>query len=400
MDTNALLEYVNKNKKNIKRKIEKPISQSSFNRAFDNIAKNWKVDSQKNIESKNLTKKDIHNISSNEDVQKEEKNGNAVMKKYNYTILQGYQKAVMETIFNVTDNIEGYVSPKLGLSFLSSKSGVFKQSVKQAVKELKKKKIILTKDFKKGNSGWVRYEINRDIYNEMSHIFNNKQDREVNVESEILKKSEIEQEIIIPHNIKEIGFKENHFKQLMKHKHLTFEKIQKSLEHFSFDLENKELKVKTNPLNFFMGAMRGREYISGKFIEEENKEQILYRQEIRKIMKQEEEENKKIAAWLFDKWIEETDKEEVLKRVPIKYGKNGLLTLCYLEGMHAKHVQEYFEKYEREAFEKVIESRMPRSVQLKLAKVREEKEKIKGKKDFHPPLKRSANDVTFQLVTS
>ncbi len=111
-----------------------------------------------------------------------------------------------------------------------------------------------------------------------------------------------------------IGFTNNHLSQLFTKNQLTARQVQDSINAFAFDLsENKRAeKVKTSPLNLFMGILkRGSEYIAPKNYEsdedrvlreqvESEKEKLETRQKMQAELKELKYQN-----WLLDISVEQ-----------------------------------------------------------------------------------------------
>jgi hypothetical protein len=117
-----------------------------------------------------------------------------------------------------------------------------------------------------------------------------------------------------------IGFNKNHLVQLKKHSELSPEIVQDSIHAFAFDLKHNGLgdKIKTHPLNYFMGILRTNKPYAAPSNYQDPK--LLAMQQYLDRKKQMREEIKKVEEELFqfnfEQWQETLTQEEVNQIIP------------------------------------------------------------------------------------
>ena len=71
--------------------------------------------------------------------------------------------------------------------------------------------------------------------------------------------SEAWKQIKIPQGVKDLGFGITHLEQIQKLGHVSAEEVQRSLNHFAYDLKENVLSpLKTTPLGFLVGILNER----------------------------------------------------------------------------------------------------------------------------------------------
>ena len=131
------------------------------------------------------------------------------------------------------------------------------------------------------------------------------------------KLSEAWKQIRIPQCVKYLGFGITHLEQIQKLGHVSAEEVQRSLNHFAYDLKENVLSpLKTTPLGFLVGILRKQAYTSSAFLTQEIKEidEYLKRSQKLKQMQKEIEEAKKQKTFeVWFKTLTEQDKKSLVE---------------------------------------------------------------------------------------
>lgn len=190
----------------------------------------------------------------------------------NYLFKKCQTSASLETSPITTDELKNFL-------LISS------DHLRNLIFRVSKKNIITIKSLKNGRYGWRKFELNKDIFQQMSlyeSVNNSLSFHEQSVSKQIAQP--LAESLALPSssssNIKntttmtqeglpdewqeidisplaEFNFHPGHLKQLFKHQ-CELEMVEKSIEYFAFDLtENQKHKnIQTDPINFFMGIMK------------------------------------------------------------------------------------------------------------------------------------------------
>lgn len=121
-------------------------------------------------------------------------------------------------------------------------------------------------------------------------------------------------------NLEFIGFSKNHLSQLQKRSELSVEIIQDSINAFAFDLKHNGVgeKIKTHPLNYFMGILRSNQPYAAPSNYQDPKvlamrEYLERKKQIRDDKKKLEEE---IFQFEFEEWQEGLSDELIAEIIP------------------------------------------------------------------------------------
>jgi hypothetical protein len=288
--------------------------------------------------------------------------------------LVGNEQKFLYFIFNLCKKTASLETPNLSLEYIVSELNLnSKQLAKNIIHRVCKKKIVSKKASKTGRGGWSKFSLPDEIYNKLyserdsKQIANGQQTDSKQIAKGIAKGIATPPSSSINNNINNIlttplmtsgdgdtniatnenqchleftdhdwqsiditplqciGFTHNHLSQIFTMGHLNARQVKNSIEAYAFDLkENKRAeKVKTTPLNLFMGILKkGQEYSPPKNYESEEdrvlREQVeLERERLKKREEMQGELNDlKYQNWLLDLTIEK--KLEILD-VPHKF---------------------------------------------------------------------------------
>ncbi len=150
--------------------------------------------------------------------------------------------------------------------------------LKTVIYRLGQKSLIHKRNVKSGRSGWVVFELEKDIYDQLisdKHYFNTISTRFKHTSKEslnggyssndlYLNKNTITTEptFKIPENLKSVGIGQKNLESILNLKILSGDEIQESLNHYAYDIEKG---VKPNLALFFGVLRKGSNYISQKY---------------------------------------------------------------------------------------------------------------------------------------
>lgn len=248
---------------------------------------------------------------------------------------------------------------KLSISYIKNKLNWTEIGTKRTIQRIFKKGILQKKFTKNGRGGWTIYELPKVIY---FHILDEKSGPKVDLNEPSSSSINIYTKNITTTPLRsvdsietsadsvktweaidfslltEIGFKEIHISQLLEKGDLTPEEVQESIFAFAYDLKHNPslLKIKTTPLNLFLGILRrGCPYFPSKEYESEIKrhyEKHKSEREARKL--QDQQYLDKHRRETFADWVEKLslkEKSEILdidtgfmEKMPVQAIKKGL----------------------------------------------------------------------------
>jgi len=199
--------------------------------------------------------------------------------------LIGLQRKTLLYIYNQCKLCRDKITSPLSIENVANHCNTSISSERKTLQRLEKKGYIIRKEFKNGRGGWTRYELEKDIFQEIFHCENNNQ-FEINlgqtrdkVETQLrtqlrtnvpssssyininnktttteLPSNWLEIELS---NVSQFGFTKNHLWQLFRTGEHEPHIISESIEHFLFDLahNHKAKDIKTNALSYFMGIL-------------------------------------------------------------------------------------------------------------------------------------------------
>jgi len=211
-----------------------------------------------------------------------------VNKKPSISSLVGIQRKVIFAIYQNCKLLGENVTQEITLDYIASIIESHKNTVKTTINRLKKKSYIEIAEYKDGRGGWVKYRLPQAIYvdliryEKLDSMAKNDENGKQTVNkrytqpvTKTVKMPPSSSSSFINNNtttteqsekwlnidlspLKEFGFTKDCLEQLYKSRITTPDNIKKSIDHFAFDLRenNKAKKIKTNPLNYFMGIMK------------------------------------------------------------------------------------------------------------------------------------------------
>ena len=223
-----------------------------------------------------------------------------------YCSLVGLQKKIVNLIHNECLNNRSRSSPKISLEYLSSILTTRKDTIKDAIKRLERKSLIIRKSYKPGRGGWSQYEIPEIVYSEILREEKERNREQIGSKSGaqpgaqpgaslpssssdykkttttsaeqgclILEQLEPQWNLDIA-SLEKIGFTQNHLVQIAKRKSLEAHLVQESIYAFAHDLENNAVQINSSPLNFFMGILnKSQPYVSRSAQYETPKEKAM-----------------------------------------------------------------------------------------------------------------------------
>jgi len=192
---------------------------------------------------------------------------------------------------------------KITIEALFLKLGNPKSSIQKTLQRIEQKGLITRKSFKNGRGGWTIYQFEKSVYQQV--LQNETQDKlrtnlrqsadkpksqpKTQPKTSLHSSSEIKNlrstttidgvdnflikhNILIPEDLKKIGFGQSHLNQILKISSLSVNEVQESLEHYSLDLRNGSVRAGFGKLNLIVGVLKkSNQYVSETYIAEEQK---------------------------------------------------------------------------------------------------------------------------------
>jgi predicted transcriptional regulator len=234
--------------------------------------------------------------------------------------LVGLQKNALEYLFELCVQTGSRITPAVVISTISEILKTTTAATRKAIQRLENKGYISRASYKDGRGGWSKYLLPEKVYSELliKRSRANVEPKLSQSKAKVSTQPEPQPEpqrpnsssnnfnkyittIRIPENLKTIISVKEVF-TLIDTDVITEQDLQESIEHFSYDLENKCVNAKTNPINLLFGLIRsGKKYKSIRLLELQNKELLEYQNRLQKL---ESQTNELRFAQLKIKWSE------------------------------------------------------------------------------------------------
>ena len=290
--------------------------------------------------------------------------------------LVGLQRKVVVKLFNHCQLNGSRETSKLSIESLVLSLGNPSSSIQKTIQRVEKKGFVSRKRFKNGRGGWTIYELPEFVYQQVlqsetqdklrtnlgqsadkpksepktepktspsSSSSGNLIENQTTITKQLKKLADIE----IPKNLSSIGFGATQLRQLEKLEPeflIEPEKIQESLDAFSYDLDLGAIKARRGPLNFLMGILRGGDiYRSEELLRAQKQEQDEYFGRVRALEAELLKKKAEFENLKFNEWQNNMSDEQKLQAVPEKsfanFGGpayNSLLKSYFLENVFEK----------------------------------------------------------------
>lgn len=297
--------------------------------------------------------------------------------------ISGAQLVILKYLFGICRANASFSTGSVSIDHLSEELKLKKETAKKSIQRLINKGYLERSEFFRGRSGWTIYLMNESIFRELSLCLRDNigtswgQHRDVlgtesgtesgtnppssSISSFIYKENTTTNEQ--PFNpadvpgqqhlgpqfdtdwqniditpLASIGFTNNHLSQIFTKNELTPKQVQDSINAFAFDLEENKRgeKIKTSPLNLFMGILKGGNPYNPPKNYESDEDRVLReqveaeREKLEKRRQMQSELNElKYQNWLLDLTIEK--KLEILDvpqgffdKMPVEAIQEGL----------------------------------------------------------------------------
>lgn len=243
---------------------------------------------------------------------------------------------LIKFFFALTElNNSDYETRRVRLKEVTQQLNISKDSARTALRFLLKNKLIMRIEYQVGVYGWSRYQIKKELANQMLDSYKKgsvapfkvtdftDNDHRKDIMNPKLNEMDFDSnwnDVDISH-LEKVGFKKQHLSQLKSK--ITSEVLQESINHFSFALENNEkVRAYPNPIATFMAVMkRGEAWIEPNYRSplEIAQQQFLEskKSEIERLKKLEKE----TYELAFSEWKDSLDENEIKKIAPDLRGK-------------------------------------------------------------------------------
>ena len=261
-----------------------------------------------------------------------------------YSSLVGLQKKIVNVIHTECINNRSTISPQLSLEYIASIVTARKNTIKDAINRLEKKRIIIRSNFKAGRGGWSQYEIAEGVHSEImreeKQINRQQTDSKpiaqpiaqpiantsssssffINKNTTTSKTSENEnfgdtdpQWGLDISSLESFGFTQNHLDQIARTKLLEPHLVQECIYAFANDLNQGLVQCESSPINFFMGIVKkGRLYTPKMKGYESPREQLMrsFIEREKHLKAQREEVEEKLRKKACGQWLATLDVKE------------------------------------------------------------------------------------------
>lgn len=279
--------------------------------------------------------------------------------------LSGLQLSVLNFIYEECKKSRENVTKPLRLDEFSSQLNLNKQSVKTSIYRLEQKQYISRVEYKSGRGGWTKYELDIEIYHELLHqgadyksttnllqTVNNLDSKSTteltssSIYNNTTTKLDNDWQKVDCSYLDIIDFNQNYISQLSKIEGLTPEQAQASIEHFAFDIEHNDQlsKIKTNPINYFIGILRraGVYNAANNFENAKTRAMKIYLKQQEEKMAEQNKLEERLLNLHFEKWLITLNKEQrkQLASIDAKSTGNALLIKQSLKEYFKVHLWE------------------------------------------------------------
>ena len=288
----------------------------------------------------------------------------------NFSSLVGLQRKLILLIYENCKIARSKITEPLTLEYISEQIKIPLGSIKTTIRRLEMKGYVKRIEYKNGRSGWSKYEIPKNIFNEMlqnetghkldtnwtqtGHKLDTKAYTEPNTTPSsssgninILNKNttttsdEWNELDIIP--LQNFGFTKNHLLQIATQNKLSHQVVQDSIYAFAFDLtENgKSKNIKCDPVNYFMGILRnGQPYAPPSNYESpQDKAMRIYTERMQATEQKRVETEQKALNFAFKDWFSKLSEEALRAFLPPLWKKSKLEDNKMLESLAKNHFE-------------------------------------------------------------
>jgi len=302
-----------------------------------------------------------------------------VRTKINFSSLVGLQRSLILFLYEICKASRDKTTASLSIEHIALSCKTTKSSAQKTIQRLEKKHVLKRAEFKNGRSGWTRYELPEDIYQEILH--SETQDKfktnlgqswdkvgtepRTELKTTILSSSGInylnttttsEPENMKSKNLSDewlkidieplsnIGFTKTHLTQIASQNILPSELVQGSIYAFDFDLRenNKARSIAGDPINFFMGILRkGKPYApSSNYESPRDKAMRIYRERMREIEQGRVAAEKEAINLAYNDWFAQLTDAQKKEFLPVSLRQNARLEKNkILEGSARNHFE-------------------------------------------------------------
>jgi predicted transcriptional regulator len=290
-----------------------------------------------------------------------------VTESFTFYELTGLQKSITNLIYREIKKCRKQVTPPLTLEYIGTIVMAGENTVKTTIQRLVKKGMVIRMSSKNGRGGWSKYSLEETLFldilqheNEQMFLMSNEEtvnkpvtNRKQTVNklvtepitnspsssSYILKTTtttdpeskknfsedgeELTQEDdeVKVSSLQHIGLSKAHIEQL-KNSGLKNEIIQQSIDAFAFDLEHNGVKekIKTQPLNYFMGILRGGipYAFPANYQDQKAVAMKAYLDGVRRVKEERQKLEEEIFEFEFTEWNIRLTEDEVANIIPEK----------------------------------------------------------------------------------
>jgi broad specificity phosphatase PhoE len=291
-----------------------------------------------------------------------------------FSSVVGLQRRIVLFVFESTKICRDKITDPIALQNFADACGTTPMAARVTIRRLEKKSLLRRAGFKNGRSGWTRYELPKDLFQELLQLeaqsklgtkweqTGNKVGSELGtevgtsspsssslyLESKNLKTTTTgEAELFLSTEVRlapdwsridfsaleDIGFGRAHVVQLAKARLLTAEEVQDSIRFFAFDLarNKKRDEITKDPLSYLMGILRNGPYNAPSNYESpEQAARRAYVESKRRLEEKRLADEIEIRDLEFADWRRGLSTDEIKKLVPehalgLTVGKEAIL---------------------------------------------------------------------------
>jgi hypothetical protein len=261
------------------------------------------------------------------------------------SFLAGVQRQLLLFLYASCKRNRSHITEEFAISHIAESLNIKLGSIKTSLRRLEEKCFIKGITFKKGRGGWTKFELPDRVYRDiletdLEHNWNttgtqqehnwstqkntNSFSSSINNINNKTTTESIENSTLFDHDSflqsihetlellknENVHLERYHIMQLLNNAGAEPNMIADSLDAFLFDIVNNDKlkKIKTNPVNYFMGIMRNTNHYSPP--KEYKTKKQRYLDDMKLILENEIKAENELKEMMFNKWIEELKDNE------------------------------------------------------------------------------------------
>jgi hypothetical protein len=279
--------------------------------------------------------------------------------------LRGNPLLIAQCLFELSKFDNKHITKNITQSEIMKLLQLSRDSARTGLRFLLKNELIKRVDFQPGKTGWSKYKLKNDLFDELDRAYKkgsispikktieqkgsnssggfiNLKTTTTNPVREITSDWQLVEYSLLAH----IGFSQTHLLQLSKLEPLEPSIVQDSIYHFAFDLKhnNKTSSIKGDPLNYFMGIVskRGAYTAPSNYIDPVLEVMNSYHKTKEQSEKQKTEIEQKVQEIEFRTWHDSLSDNEILALLPDEILKEVGVPASVRQTLKINHLKKHY----------------------------------------------------------